>query len=96
MKRCENCEHWVKIYISSIGENIDEDSPSRTDFDKITEFGRCKKTVFLNETCSDKEEISIDDCVEKGIKMFVEDGEGYFAALYTHKDHCCRCWESRK
>lgn len=94
-KRCETCKSWIKSFVSSVGEIIDEDSPSRSDYDETIEYGKCKEAVFYNDSSAD-DEMDIDECTAKGIKMFVEDGEGYFAALYTHKDHCCKCWKRKK
>jgi hypothetical protein len=94
IKRCETCEYWIKNYITSTGELFDEDDPSKTEYDEETKYGRCKEAIFLNDS-SAEEELDIDDLAAKGKKMFVEDGEGYFAALFTHKDHRCKCWQGK-
>lgn len=95
MERCETCEQWAKIFLGSCGQIIEENSPSRSDCDNVTEYGACREAIFRNDSSAD-EELDIDDLTVKGIKMFVEDGEGYFAALYTHKGHCCKCWQRKK
>ena len=58
MKHCENCEHWIKVFVTYYGEY--KDLSSKTKDDKTTEFGRCKKALFRNESSAD-EEIDIDD-----------------------------------
>ena len=58
MKHCENCEHWIKVFVTYYGEY--KDLSSKTKDDKTTEFGRCKKALFRNESSAD-EEIDIVD-----------------------------------
>ena len=94
MKRCETCKFWIIVYESKAGYLFDEDDKERTGSDDNTEYGRCKKAFFKNDS-SEENEMNTQELATKGEKMFVEDGEGFFAALYTHRDHCCRCWEEK-
>jgi len=101
MKTCETCRFWdqqqllveydsIKNVVAKIAE-VDKD-----DIKVKIDYGECTKAISKYSPRGRKKNYSIKELVEKNVSMFTEDSEGYGGAwLYTHKDHFCKCWESK-
>lgn len=95
MERCETCEYWVIQYEEKEWFAFTD---REKDYDGIalqkTEYGECKEAISIYGRITT---LSLSEIRKEKPPMLTLDAEEYGGArLYTHKDHCCKCWKGKE
>ena len=81
-KTCGNCGSW------------DSREGVQAQNKRIEGYGMCGAARFTRDF--EPEDMDLEALITAKTPMMVEDGEGYWAGLWTRNDHCCKAWMQKE